>query len=114
MSDRDYYLIDDTNTKSIREKFLEKAHIVMETQTQLAKSFMTPIEQHNISSQYHKMSIVELKNHAPDINWDIFFETPGSQADSIMSLDPFYIKEVNNMSKTISLDKWKGYFALFP
>lgn len=125
MGDLDNYLIIDSRTEKIREKFLEDAQqlfvqmgepedlamknakIVLETETQLAKSCMTSIEKHNVTAQYNKKSIAELKKLAPDINWSAFFETLGSNPDTIIAFEPLYIKQANNMAKSVSLDKWK-------
>ncbi len=128
MPDRDYYLKDDNNTKTIREDYIQlmkklfnligyneskaakSADAVMSLETQLAKASMPRVEMRNPNKTYHKMAVKELVNISPDFNWNEYFTSIGvKEPKDINVAQPDFIKEINNVVKTTSIETLKEY-----
>lgn len=95
MGQKEYYLDNDEATKNIREKF--KLHIVkmfrlagfsqvvaqkkmqsvMNIETRIAKHSKSSTELRDPESNYHKMSVKELKDTFAGINWTVYFDILG-------------------------------------
>ena len=128
MPDRDYYLKTDSASIEIRNKYIEhitnmfkllgddaqlskkEANIVMNIETNLAKSSMTPVEQRDPYAIYHKYSIESADSLTPTIKWKLFLKEAGiKKSDYIIISQPEFFKEVNNLLKSESIDNWKVY-----
>ncbi len=127
LGQKEYYLDNDEATKNIREKF--KLHIVkmfrlagfsqvvaqkkmqsvMNIETRIAKHSKSSTELRDPESNYHKMSVKELKDTFAGINWTVYFDILGLnnlQNISVGQKDP--IHEVSSILTTESLADLKA------
>lgn len=128
MPDRDYYLKTDSASAKIREEYLEhianmfmllgddaakakeEAAVVMNIETNLAKSSMTPVEQRDPYAVYHKYSIKSADSLTPAIKWNKFLNDVGvKNIKDIIVSQPEFFKEVNSLLQNESIDNWKTY-----
>lgn len=128
MPDRDYYLKNDENTKSIRDaykKYMLTSFIlvgndstsankyvenVMQLETNLAKISMPRVEMRDPAKIYHKMTLSDLDTLSPNIDWKTYFILMGvSDPGDINVAQPDYIKEVGNIIKSAPLEELKIY-----
>ncbi|MFY0689235.1 MAG: M13 family metallopeptidase [Cyclobacteriaceae bacterium] len=126
LPNRDYYTKEDEKSIEIRNKYV--AHIermlglvygegdfsdmakqVMSIETQLALATLTPIEQRNLELMYNPMTIAEVQESAPSIDWRAYFDAMGITQDSLINMEPKFITEVSNMFSNRSLDELKAY-----
>ena len=128
MPDRDYYLKDDDNTKTVRTAYKEfiknifslveknpdavskDVDVIMNIETQLAKASMTRVEQRDPQKTYHKMSLKQLSAIAPDFNWHEYFVAIGvPKPGEINVAQPDFFKEVNHLVSTTPISDLKIY-----
>ncbi len=128
MSDRDYYLNDDPRSIEIRNaykvhlkkmfellgdvesKAWQNALTVMEIEVRLASASNTRLENRDPEKTYNKINWNELTKIVPEINWRNYFARIGlSDPGEININQPDFLKEVNELLKTISIDEWKTY-----
>jgi putative endopeptidase len=128
LPDRDYYFNNDESTKNIREKYIlhltkmfelmkdepsvaaKNAETIMKMETRLAKASFTNVENQDPQKTYNKVTIEALEKLAPDINWNSYFKQVGYPDLSEVNIyQPSYIKELNSMFKTVSVDDWKTF-----
>jgi putative endopeptidase len=128
LPERDYYFNNDESTKKIREKYLihltkmfellkdepsvagKNAETVMKMETQLAKASFTNVENQDPQKTYNKVTIEELNKLAPDIKWHSYFTQVGYPELSEVNIwQPSFMKELNNMMKTVPVDNWKTF-----
>ncbi len=125
---KDYYIEDNQTFKMLRGKFLEyatqlfqqmgesvdvagkDAQKILDIETQMATSSMSSTELRNIQAQYNKMPMNELEKITPDIDWASIRETFGIKSiDSIIVAQPLFMKQLSEMTKSVSIDNWKTY-----
>lgn len=93
--DRDYYTKTDDKSKMIREQYLKHvvkmfelmgdepakaesaAKMIMALETKLAEASLTRVEQRNPEKLYHRMSVAQLSELAPNFDWPSFFSGIG-------------------------------------
>ena len=128
MPDRDYYLNDDENTKTVREDYIrlinksfmlvgynnskaaKSAEEILNLETQLAKASMPRVEMRNPNKTYHKMSVKELIDLTPDFMWNEYFTNIGvKEPKEINVAQPDFMKEINNVVKTTPIETLKEY-----
>ncbi|MDP3934904.1 MAG: M13 family metallopeptidase [Candidatus Giovannonibacteria bacterium] len=128
LPDRDYYLKTDKKSKEIRKQYIayiKKMHAlthrektgakkavnaIMRIETRLAKASMTRVERRDYEKQYNKMPVSKLARMAPSIGWKKYFKSVGvANPRYLIVMQPLYIKEADEMLKTISLLDWKHY-----
>ncbi|HZE72296.1 MAG TPA: M13 family metallopeptidase [Pyrinomonadaceae bacterium] len=128
LPDRDYYTKEDDKSKEIRDKYVahvaktlelagddpslaqSNAQTVMRIETQLARASMNRVERRNPENIYHKTSIAQLKELAPNFNWDAYFREIGMRnAGDINVGQPNFVKELNVQLTAVSLNDWKTY-----
>jgi putative endopeptidase len=128
MGDRDYYLLDDEHSQTLRTKYLEMIEklftlagytqtetqnasaAVMKIETQLAKIALSRVELRNPVANYHKITLAELVKLSPEINWSEFFDligTKGLTDLNVGQLNP--IAEVSKIIKEYPLQDIKYY-----
>lgn len=125
---KDYYILDIPMMKMLRGKFLEystalfqqmgesadasakDAQKVLDIETQMANASMSRIEERDVSAQYNKMPMTELVKMTPNIDWDAFMQVFGIKSiDTIIVAQPAFMKQLNEMTKSVSMDDWKTY-----
>ncbi|MGD0755976.1 MAG: M13 family metallopeptidase [Bacteroidales bacterium] len=128
LPERDYYFNNDESTKKIREKYIihltkmfellkdehsiaeKNAETVMKMETQLAGASFTNVENQDPQKTYNKITVEALNKLAPDINWQSYFTKVGYPGLSDINIyQPSFIKELNNMMKTVPVDDWKTF-----
>ncbi len=128
LTDVDYYLSDDENSKNILEeyrKYISKMHIlasyskseaeiraekIIRMETRLAGASMSRLERRDPHKTFNKIPVNELKKLVPNFNWNDFFLITGSPAfDEINVGQPLFFSEINSMMKDIPLEDWKIY-----
>ncbi len=128
LGQKEYYLDNDSVTKSIRDKF--KQHVikmfqlagydeatsrknmesVMDIETRIAKQSFNMVQLRDPAANYHKMSVEELKKSMPGIAWNNFFDgigIKGLTSLSVSQIEP--IKEVEKIINEVPIEKQKAY-----
>jgi endothelin-converting enzyme/putative endopeptidase len=124
----DYYLEDSPRMKDIRAKYLTHvanmlklagaddaqaqsgAQAVLNIETALAKVSLTPVERRNPKIQVNPMTIAQLQEKAPQIQWAKYIE--GVHTPKVDSLNVAVPKFAEGMAKVVtetSLDNIKSY-----
>lgn len=129
LGEKEYYLDNDEVTVALRNKF--KEHVVkmfqlcgfdekqanenmqaiMNIETRIAEKSYNNVQQRDPASNYHKMTINELKEMYPAMDWDTYFSILGLQGItelSVSQLEP--IKEVEAIINTVPLKDQIAYF----
>ena len=125
---RDYYTLADDKSKETREKFMEymtnmfrllgdapekaaaNARVVMDIQTRLANASLAPVDFRNPDNRYHKISLAEAKEIAPNLYWETYMTTRGVPPVTEINIgQPKFFKEVNVMLDEVSIADWQTY-----
>jgi putative endopeptidase len=128
MPDRDYYFKDDPKSVELRKKYVEhvtkmfvllgddeskataEAKVVMDIETGLAKGALDQTSRRDPQKTYHKMTDQELAVLSPSFNWTTYFEGVGApHFDSLNVVEPDFIKNMQEVIGTHSLEEWKTY-----
>jgi putative endopeptidase len=128
MPDRDYYTKDDAKSKETRQRYLQhiqkvfeligdapatagkNAETVMHMETALAKASLTRVERRDPHKLVHKMKVVELAQLAPNFDWAAYYREMQYPEFAILNVDaPEFIKELNTLLSSESIDSWKTY-----
>lgn len=128
MPNREYYTKTDQESKDIRQEYLKhvakmfeingdqaetakkKADAIMKIENQLALASKLPAELRDWSKAYNKKSIEEVNKLAPELNWQQFLTDLGrSDLDTVIVAQPDFIKEVNRVLQSYSLEDLKTY-----
>jgi putative endopeptidase len=128
LPDRDYYFKDDEKSVDLRKKYVAhvqkmfellgdapekaaaEAKAVMDIETGLAKGALDQTNRRDPQKVYHKMSKQELTALSPTFNWNVYFEGVGApKFDSLNVDEPDFIKQMETVVNTFSLDDWKTY-----
>ena len=128
LPDRDYYLEDTNRSKEIRKEYVK--HIVkmfqliglnkdiatqnslaiMDIETSMARASMSRLKRRNPNNLDHKMTMKELTDLTPNLNWKRYFSQIGlEKIDELNIASPKFISEINNMISEVSIDDWKIY-----
>ncbi len=128
LPDRDYYTKEDSKSKEIRDEYVQhvarmltllgddaasadaQAARIMSLETRLAKASLTNVEQRNIPALYNKMSLTQLSEIVPSINWKEYLSDMGvTGVDTLIVGMPKFMKEYEAIVKTVPVDQWKEY-----
>ena len=128
LPDRDYYLKDDPKSKDIREKYEQyvrqifqlagdtpeasatEAKNVIAFETRLAQASLTRVERRDPDRTYHRMTLQEAAQMAPEFNWTGLYSALNLPTTTAVNVGmPDYFKEVNRALTEVSLDTWKNY-----
>jgi putative endopeptidase len=128
LPDRDYYIKEDADAQNLRKEYLvhvakmlglightpeqaeTAAQVVMSIETRLAKASKTNVEMRDIPNLYNKMSLAQLQDHCPDIDWSRYFKTiAGREIPEVIVMSPLFYKELGLMVKEVSLADWQAY-----
>ncbi|GHT30340.1 peptidase M13 [Bacteroidia bacterium] len=130
MGDRDYYLLDDEHSQTLRAKYVElieklftlsgyspdeaksASDAVMKIETQLAKVALSRVQLRDPVANYHKIPLSELVQRSPEINWEVFFNTVGIKGLTELDLGQLEpIAEVSKIIKEYPLQDIKYYLS---
>ncbi len=128
MPDRDYYIKDDAKSKETREHYLQHvqrvfeligdspaaakqhAETVLRLETAMAKASLTRVERRDPHNLVHKMKVAELIQLAPNFDWLAYYREMQYPEIAILNVDaPDFIKELNALLASESIDSWKSY-----
>jgi endothelin-converting enzyme/putative endopeptidase len=128
MPDRDYYIKDDAKSKETREHYLQhvqrvfeligdnpaaaekNAETIMRIETALAKASLTRVERRDPHKLVHKMKVSDLAQLAPNFDWAGYYREMRYPDFAIVNVDaPEFIRELNTLLTSESLDNWKNY-----
>ena len=128
LPDRDYYLEQSERQQKIREQYVAhitaifqlagdapdkaaaEAKTVMEIETALAKASTSRVELREPKNVYHIMTVAQLKELAPDFNWQEYFSQVGiGRFDTLNVATPDFFKAASQQIKERDLGALKSY-----
>ena len=128
MPDRDYYIKDDAKSKETREHYLlhvqkvfellgdspsvakQNAETIMRLETAMAKASLTRVERRDPHKLVHKMKVDDLTQLSPSFDWVAYYREMHYPDFPIVNVDaPEFIKELNTLLTSESIDNWKTY-----
>jgi endothelin-converting enzyme/putative endopeptidase len=128
LPDRDYYTKDDAKSKETREHYLQhvqrvfeligddpaaarkNAETVMRLETAMAKASLTRVERRDPHKLVHKMKVADLIQLAPNFDWLAYYHEMQYPEFAVLNVDaPEFIKELNTLLTSESIDSWKSY-----
>lgn len=128
LPERDYYLKNDEEQVRVRSAYAE--HIVailrlagyteeeasaakeciLDFETALARASMKREDFRDPEKTYHKHTVAQLKKLAPGIDWPQYLKRIGASAATDLNvMQPDFIRVVDEMLGTRSIDEWKIY-----
>ena len=128
LPDRDYYLKQDDHSKQLLKQYQEhvakmlqlagdapdkaaaEARTVLAVETQIAQSSRTRVELRDPQSNYHKMTVAQLRELTPDFSWDTYFRNVGFPDIREVNVgQPEFFQALDKRLTTVPLDDWKIY-----
>lgn len=132
LPDRDYYTKSDDKSKMIREQYLKHvakmfelmgdeptkaegaAKMIMALETKLAEASLTRVEQRSPEKLYHRMSIAQLSELAPNFDWPSFFTGIGLRQKADVNVgSPEFFKVMNQQLSTVPIADWQTYLRWY-
>ncbi|HET6527775.1 MAG TPA: M13 family metallopeptidase N-terminal domain-containing protein, partial [Balneolaceae bacterium] len=127
LPDRSYYVKDDENSKEIRQKYVdhitrmlqflgtdeetarENAEMILAFETKLATPRFTKVESRDFRNFNNPMSIKELADITPAVNWNKYISDLGveKELESVLVMQPEYMKVLQDILDKGNVDKWK-------
>src|SRR5947207_10917902 len=111
LPDRDYYTKTDEKSKSTRDEYVKHvakmfelmgddtakaasdAQAVMTLETKLAEASKTRVERRDPQKNYHRMTLVQMKDIAPTFDWPAYFQRIGlAQKADVNVAQPEFFK----------------------
>ena len=130
LPDRDYYLNTDAKSIELRKQYVQhmvnmfqlladpakkaeaNANAVMAIETALAKASLDKVSRRDPQKTYHKLTTKELAALSPNFDWSRYFAgTPAPKFDSLDVAVPDYVKGMNAVIASTSLDDLKTYLT---
>jgi len=130
LPDRDYYLNQDARSVELRAKYLAhvrkmfelagtpaataeaEAKAVMEIETSQAKASLDRVTRRDPYKTYHKLTRKELAALSPSFDWNRYIAARRTPAfDSLNVQNPEFIRDIESLIKSESLDNWKAYLS---
>lgn len=128
LPDRDFYFRRDNDSKRTREQYLthvarmfsllgyapdiaeKSSQTVMRIETILANASFNNVDNMNQTKTYNKMSLKELQDFAPGIDWPRLFAGVGcSNIDYVNVRNPSFFKELSTALGNESVEDWKVF-----
>ncbi len=128
LPEKSYYFDKDTRTTNIRNQFIIyatklfeyigetpdsaqlDANSVLSLETKLARASMDNVEQRDPEKIYHKLTIEELTEQTPHINWTNLLANMGVTGwDSVLVGQPVFFATIDSLSQSVSMKDWKIY-----
>ena len=127
LPERDYYLKVDDKSKEVRKKYLEhvsnlfvlygateaeakkSADVVLDLETRLAKNMLSKEDSRNPYNLYFPKNIAGLKEVARSIDWLDYLKTLGLKVDSVIVMEPAFLKEVDRILQDTQIENIKTY-----
>lgn len=128
LPEREYYVGDDNDSKEKRENYVahvarmfemigdapeaaaDQASRILAFETSLAEPRMTKEESRNPLLRYNPMSIAELSEINPSIDWNGYLKGIGvGELEHIIVTQPKYFTALEGILKDGNVDEWKNY-----
>ena len=127
LGEKEYYIDEDEHTRSIRAAYVayvekmfglfgfadaaERAQTVLRLETRLAKAAYSNVELRDPQRNYNKMSVAELQELVPQVDWKAYFEAVGITLDSLSIGQIPHLQEAGKMLAEEPLEDLKTLFA---
>ena len=127
LGEKEYYLDTDEQTTAIRNAYLayvekmfglfgfdnaaRRAQVVLRMETRLATAAYSNVELRDPQANYNKMSIEDLQQLVPQLDWKVYFKAMGIAPDSISIGQIPHLQEAGRMLDDETLDDLKTLFA---
>ena len=127
LGEKEYYLDTDEQTTAIRNAYVayvekmfgifgydiatERAQTVLRLETRIAKAAYSNVELRDTQANYNKMSVAELQQLVPQIDWNAYFKGVGIAPDSLSVGQIPHLQEVGRMLDEEPLEDLKTLFA---
>jgi endothelin-converting enzyme/putative endopeptidase len=128
MTDRDYYLKDDEESKKLRDGYrqhvrrmleasglshdasLAGADSVLRLETLMAQAMPSREQLRDHSTQYHKLTVAQLKDLIPSWPWSQYFVALGAHSvDNVNVASPEYLQKMARAWLDLSSEERKAY-----
>jgi putative endopeptidase len=128
LPDRDYYVSNEKDSKEKREKYvahlakmlqfigdskeeaLLNAQKILAFETALSQPRFDRVEARDDRKSYNPMTVVELQELVPAINWSRFLKTVGyTNTTSVIVTQPKYMKALQSILAADKVSDWKQY-----
>lgn len=126
LGEKEYYIDQDDHTRMIRAEYVkhiakmfelcgyidgdQAAATVLRMETRLAKAARTNVELRDPIANYNKMSVAELQELAPEIDWAVYFKALNIAPDSLSVGQIAHLQEACRMLADEPLDDLKVLF----
>lgn len=127
LGEKEYYLDNDDHTRMIRaeyEKHIAKmfelfgyidgelaAATVLRMETRLANAARSNVELRDPIANYNKMSVAELQELVPQVDWAVYFAALGIETDSLSVGQIAHLQEAGKMLEDETMDDLRTYFT---
>jgi putative endopeptidase len=89
---------------------LKAATAVMKIEMALAQARLSRVELRDPKVQDHPMSFAELKELAPNFDWDLTFQTLGLPREGRINVpQPKLVQAFNDLLNSVAIEDWKPY-----
>ncbi|MCH8501815.1 MAG: M13 family metallopeptidase [Aliidiomarina sp.] len=125
LPDRDYYLADDERNQALRQSYIafieqlwsaagweqgaSAAQTILRIETALAEKQWTRIQNRDRLASYNKMTLTELAEQAPGLDWHAMFNAAGLDIAEVVVRQPDYLAAVAELYQSIELADWQTY-----
>lgn len=126
LPERDYYFNDAERFVNIRAAFVEhmrkmfklagweqprkSAEAIMALETAIAKAHWDVVASRDSTKTYNKYEVSNLKELAPEINWNLYLEALGAgKATDIIINQPSFVTGLGKLVKDTDIATWKTY-----
>ena len=128
LPERDYYLLDDSDSKDKREKYKsyitdmlqyidyseeeasKAAETILAFETRLAEPRLDKVERRDARKTYNPMTVAEIQKMTPAFQWNEYFEGIGAKdLDTVIVSQPEYMKALQGLIAENSVEEWKTY-----
>ncbi|MGM9837038.1 MAG: M13 family metallopeptidase [Paludibacteraceae bacterium] len=127
LGEKEYYFDTDENTLNIRNEYQKHiarmftlfgydnaddlAATVLRMETRLAGAALNNVELRDPVANYNKMSVNELQELVPQVDWTVYFKAMGIQIDSLCIGQIRHLQEAGKMLEDEPLEDLKTLFA---
>jgi putative endopeptidase len=127
LPDRDYYTSTETRFVETRAKYLEHlakmfeltgasadaakvaAQLVLDFESNLAKSHLTNVELRDPKLTDHKITVAALQKMTPHFNWSTYLKSTGIPSSDLNVDQPKFMETVDAALESTPLSAWKTY-----
>ena len=128
LPDRDYYTKTDDKSKATRDEYIKhvakmfelmgdepaaaatEAQTVLGLETKLAEASMTRVELRDPEKIYHRMTVAQVQDLAPNFDWAAYLVKTGvAQKTDVNVATPDFFKAMNQQLTGSSLTDWQTY-----